>query len=81
MIVETLLDALQNILVLPKSDTALLARAGSVLDDAGPAVIAVVRHLMRDDQVVLGSEGTLHVVTGDAGLLARCRHGAAVRVG
>ena len=46
----------------------------------GIAVIAVVRHLVRNDQVVLGFDGTLHVVTDHTGLLACRCHGTAVRI-
>ena len=47
----------------------------------GIAVVAVVRHLVRDDQMMLGFDDALHVVADDARLLARRRHGAAVGVG
>ena len=36
---------------------------------------------MSNDQVMLRLDGTLHVVAGDAGLLARRRHGTGIRIG
>jgi len=41
-IVEPLLDALQDILVLPAADAALLARGAPVLDGAGYAIVRPV---------------------------------------
>lgn len=46
----------------------------------GIAVITVVRHLVRDDQMVFGFDSALHVVADHTGLLARRCHSATVRV-
>jgi hypothetical protein len=45
------------------------------------AIVAVVRHLVRDDQVMLGFHDALHIVADHTRLLACRRHGAAIRVG
>ncbi len=47
----------------------------------GVAIVAEVRHLVRDDQVMLGLDGTLHIVADDAGFLARRRHRAGIGIG
>ena len=42
MLVEPLLDGLENMLVLPTGDPALLARGAAILDGASPADIGPV---------------------------------------
>ena len=36
---------------------------------------------MRDDEMMLGLNGTLHIVADDAGPSARRRHGASIGIG
>ena len=42
---------------------------------------ADVGHLMRDDQVMLGVDGDLHIVADDAGAAAAGRHRAGIGIG
>src|SRR6516225_848769 len=44
-------------------------------------VRAYIRHLMSNDDVVLGINRYLHVVADNPGILATCRHRARVRIG
>ena len=45
------------------------------------AVMPAVGHRIRDDDVVLGIDGCLHIVTDDAAMIAAGRHGAGIRIG
>ena len=44
-------------------------------------VMAILRDIVRDDQVMLGIDGDLHVVTDHPGAATAGRHGAGVRIG
>jgi len=44
-------------------------------------VIANVRHLMRNDQLMLGVDGGLHIVPDDTGPAATRRHRSAIGIG
>lgn len=43
--------------------------------------MAEIGHFVRDDQVVLGVDGDLHVVADDAGAFAAGRHCASIWIG
>ena len=42
---------------------------------------AAIRHFVRDDEVVLGIDGNLHIVADDAGTTPARRHRTAVGIG
>jgi hypothetical protein len=44
-------------------------------------IVADIGHLMRDDQMVLGIDGDLHIVADNASALAAGRHRAGVGIG
>jgi len=79
-------EYLRALVVTPVSDQADALAPESLLRLAGHrcqgrAVVADFEHLVRDDEVVRGVRGDLHVVAHDAGAPAAGGHGPGIGVG